>query len=326
MEGLVTLDHGSGGGKMDELVSMIRSIMGDAPGWMGSMDDGAYKETSSMGKKLVFTTDSYIQSPYIFPGGDIGKLSVTGTMNDLSVMGADPVGLSMSLVIEEGFPLDDLSTLIRSARDACDKAGVPVVTGDTKVMPKGQIDGIVINVSGIGSCDNIIRNGGMAPGDKIIVTGTVGDHGASVLASRFGYDTGLVSDCECVHPLMCKLEGNVKASKDPTRGGLAACINEMAGKAGVRVDLVMDDIPIKKESGAVCDALGIDILSLASEGRVLMAVAPKDERLVLDVLKEKYPDACTIGCAREGSGVYIDTGFGIRKLHPPRGQGVPRIC
>ena len=320
----VTLNHGSGGAMMGELVSGIRKSLELKGSWEGTLDDSAYLKAGD--SYLVFTTDSYIQSPHFFPGGDIGKLAVTGTLNDLAVMGSRPIALSFSIIVEEGFPMKDLEKIISSANDISKKLNVPIVTGDTKVMPKGQLDGIIINTAGIGKAVNVIKNENISQGDSIIVTGPVGDHGGAVLVKRFGYKTDLISDCASIIDIMDMLKNKIKSAKDPTRGGLAACLNELADKAGVRIVVDDDKIPIRKETRAISDILGIDPLTLACEGRVVFAVSEEDEKEALNILKAKYPDAAVIGTAIEGKGVILKTKIGERYLDNPRGEGVPRIC
>ena len=320
----ITLNHGSGGAIMGELVSTIRKSLETEGDWKGTLDDSAYLKAGDT--YLVFTTDSYIQSPCFFPGGDIGKLAVIGTLNDLAVMGARPIALSFSIVIEEGFPMKDLKKIVSSANKISKTLSVPIVTGDTKVMPKGQLDGIIINTSGIGKAETIIKNGNIAPEDIIIVTGPVGDHGAAVLAKRFGYKTDLISDCAPVTNIIDLLGNKIKAAKDPTRGGLAACLNELADKAGVKIIIDEEKIPIRKETRAISDVLGIDPLTLACEGRIVFAVSKDDEKDILNILKEQYPEAQVIGKAAEGKDVILKTKIGERYLDNPRGEGVPRIC
>ena len=320
----VTLNHGSGGAMMGELVSEIRKSLELKGDWEGTLDDSAYLRAGD--SYLVFTTDSYTQSPHFFPGGNIGNLAVTGTLNDLAVMGAKPIALSLSIIVEEGFPMKNLEKIISSANEISKKLNVPIVTGDTKVMPKGQLDSIIINTAGIGKAEKIIRNENISQGDSIIVTGSIGDHGAAVLAKRFGYKTDLISDCTPVIDIMDMLKDKIKSAKDPTRGGLAACLNELADKAGVRIVIDEEKIPVKKETRAISDVLGIDPMTLACEGRIVFAVSKEDEKEVLNILKAEYPDATVIGTAIEGKGVILKTRIGERYLDNPRGEGVPRIC
>ena len=309
---------------MGELITEIRKRLELKGKWEGQLDDGAYLNAGD--SFLVMTTDSYTQSPHFFPGGDIGKLAITGTVNDLAVMGANAIALSLSLVVEEGFPAIDLEKIINSVNDVSRKLNVPIVTGDTKVMPKKELQGIIINTTGIGTTKKIIRNNNLSVGDKIIVSGTIGDHGAAVLASRFDYKTDIISDCAPVVGIINELSGMIKSAKDPTRGGLAACLNELADKSDVRIVVDEEKIPIRKETVAITSVLGIDPLTLACEGRVVIAVSANAESQVLSILKTKNPDAETIGEVVKGEKVILKTKMGERFLDNPRGIGVPRIC
>ncbi len=309
---------------MGELITEIRKRLELKGKWEGQLDDGAYLNAGD--SFLVMTTDSYTQSPHFFPGGDIGKLAITGTVNDLAVMGASAIALSLSLVVEEGFPAIDLEKIINSVNDVSRKLNVPIVTGDTKVMPKKELQGIIINTTGIGTTKKIIRNNNLSVGDKIIVSGTIGDHGAAVLASRFDYKTDIISDCAPVVGIINELSGMIKSAKDPTRGGLAACLNELADKSDVRIVVDEEKIPIRKETVAITSVLGIDPLTLACEGRVVIAVSANAESQVLSILKTKNPDAETIGEVVKGEKVILKTKMGERFLDNPRGIGVPRIC
>ena len=324
-EKTIKLKHGDGGTPMSDLISGIRQSLEFTGDWKGTHDDGAYLKAGD--KYLVFTSDSYIQSPYFFPGGNIGKLAVTGTVNDLVVMGAEPLALTLSIIIEEGFKKEHLETIIDSVNTLSKKLKVPIVTGDTKVMPKGQLDGIVINTAGIGTTKDIIKNENIAPTDKVIVTGTVGDHGGAILATRFDYKTDLVSDCKPVLDIIRLVKGKIKSAKDPTRGGIASCLNELADKAKVRITIDEETIPIRKETRAICNILGIDPLTLACEGRALLIVSEDDEKKVLELLKKDLClDAITIGTVSKGKKVILKTKIGERFLDNPGGTGVPRIC
>ncbi|MEA3229969.1 MAG: AIR synthase-related protein, partial [archaeon] len=220
----------------------------------------------------------------------------------------------------------DLDNIVASADSVSSLIDAPVVTGDTKVMPKGELDGIIINVAGIGMAEQVIKNDNISVGDRLIVSGTVGDHGGAILAKRFGYQSDLVSDCAPVLDVMNIARGKAKAAKDPTRGGIAACLNEFADKAKVRILVDEEKIPVRRETKAICDILGLDPLNLACEGRVVFAVSSDVCEEVLVALREKYPGAADIGTAVEGSGVVMKTKMGTRFLDNPRGAGVPRIC
>jgi len=277
--------------------------------------------------KLVFTTDAFIVDPIFFPGGDIGKIAICGTINDLAVMGAKPLGISLSLVIEEGFDMGDLKKIISSIHSISKKTGVPVVTGDTKVTEKGKIDKIEITTSGIGLAQCIIPNGGAKVGDVIIVSGDLGEHGVALLSKRFNYKTKIKSDCQ---PLLREIESVHKylhAAKDPTRGGLAAVINEIADKSKVKIIFGEKSLPYKKEAKALSGLLGIDYFSFPSEGRFTAMTARKDAEKVVKILRKFNKDAKIIGRVEKGRGVYLETGIGsMRKIEVPRGKLIPRIC
>ncbi|MCK9378728.1 MAG: hydrogenase expression/formation protein HypE [Candidatus Moranbacteria bacterium] len=338
----ITLDEGGGGYKSGELISGIRKILGVAgknKKWKNCEDDGA---VFSLGReKLVFTTDAYIVDPIFFPGGDIGKIAMSGTINDLSVMGARPIGISLSIVMEEGFPKSDLEKIIRSIATVSKESGVPVVTGDTKVTEKGKIDKIEITTAGVGLAENVISNNGVKPGDFIIASGDLGEHAVALLAKRFNYKTRIKSDSKPLDKEIEKVGKWLSACKDPTRGGLAAILNEMAEKSRVKIILDEETLPYKKEVVAVTELLGLDIFSLASEGRFVASVLPENVEKVLKILKKFNPEAKIIGRAENGKkkgdkreeekkgkpGVYLKTNLGsLRPIEMPKGKLVPRIC
>ncbi len=321
----IQLDHGGGGQKSSELISMIRNIISDKGKWKNQLDDAA---TLRIGDKhLVFTTDAYIVDPIFFPGGDIGKIAVCGTINDLAMMGAIPQGLSLSMVIEEGFPIEDLLKISKSIQKASHEAGVPIATGDTKVTPKGKIDKIEITTAGVGFAKNVISNSGAKVGDIVISSGDLGEHTVALLSSRFNYKTKIISDSKTLNREIAETAKFLHAAKDPTRGGLAANIIEIAEKSKVKIILDEQLLPFKKETMAVAGLLGIDILSFASEGRFIAAVSEKDADKVLKLLKKFNPEAKIIGRVEKGRGVYLETNLGsLRPIEMPRGKLVPRIC
>ncbi len=332
----ITLDEGGGGYKSGELISEIRNILdsGKNKKWKNCNDDAA---VFSLGrKKLVFTTDAYIVDPIFFPGGDIGKIAMSGTINDLSVMGARPIGISLSIVMEEGFPKSDLQKIIQSIADASKKSGVPVVTGDTKVSEKGKIDKIEITTAGVGLAENIISNSGIKPGDYVVSSGDLGEHAVALLAKRFNYKTKIKSDSKPFNKELEKVGKYLNACKDPTRGGLAANLVEMAEKSGVKVILDEKTLPYKKEVVAITDLLGLDVFSLASEGRFVASVSLKNIDKVLKILRKFNSEAKIIGRAEKGNkksgkgndgGVYLKTNLGsLRPIEMPRGKLIPRIC
>ncbi len=326
--------HGAGGEVMGDLLKqLLAHFTSTRAGGIGleAMDDGAVIPIGS--SQVIFTTDSHIVRPLFFPGGDIGRISVCGTVNDLAMMGGRPLALSCGMVIEEGFEMEILERIVRSMNEALVEAGASLVTGDTKVMGQGDLDGIIINTAGIGIADTIIRDNGLQEGDRILVSGTLGDHGLAVLSFREGFDLGeqIYSD---VAPLWGLVEGalqagGVHAMKDPTRGGFASAINEMARKSGKRVLIEEEHLPIRKSVRSAGDMLGIDPLEVANEGKVILGVAPEDAERVLAALRShRYgKDAAIIGTVMEGSDVILRTRIGgERFIEPPIGDPVPRVC
>jgi hydrogenase expression/formation protein HypE len=329
----VNMMHGAGGEVMGELLQTLTKFRHNNAGGIGleAMDDGAV--IPFKGENLVFTTDSHVVRPIFFPGGDIGRISVCGTINDLAMMGGKPIALSCGMIIEEGFEIDDLARIVSSMDEALGEAGADLVTGDTKVMERGALDGITINTAGIGIAKTIVRDNGLVPGDKIIVSGTLGDHGLAIMAYREGFDLGeqIKSD---VSPLWGMVEkvldaGTVHAMKDPTRGGFASAINEMARKSGVCVRVQEDKIPVRKSVRSAAGMLGIDPLEVANEGKVVMGVPAASVNAVLDALhSHKYgKDAAVVGTVTKGAHVIMETVVGgERFIEPPMGDPVPRVC
>lgn len=327
----ITLDMGGGGQQSSELIKEIRKIIKDVGKWKNTGDDGAVFDLrnypSVAGKKIVFTTDAFIVDPIFFPGGDIGKIAMCGTINDLSVMGARPIGVSLSMVLEEGFKMDDFRKIIQSIQNVSKEAGVPIVTGDTKVIEKGKLDKIEITTSGIGLADDIIQNKGAQKGDYVIVSGDLGEHTVTLLAKRFNYKTKLKSDCQPFNKVIEKVGKYLNACKDPTRGGLAANLNEIAEKSKVKIVLDEKALPYKKEVVAVTELLGLDKFSLASEGRFIGTVSEKNIKKALEILRKYNKEAKIIGKVMVGRGVYLQTDLGgLRKIENPRGKLIPRIC
>jgi hydrogenase expression/formation protein HypE len=321
----VTLDMGGGGLKSSEIISEIRKNFSGVGRWKNTQDDGAVFDLGK--EKLVFTTDAFIVDPLFFPGGDIGKIAMCGTINDLAVMGARPIGIGLSIVMEEGFLITDLEKIMQSIGKMSKEAGVPIVTGDTKVTEKGKIDKIEITTSGVGLAQNIISNGGIKIGDYIISSGDLGEHAVTILAKRFNYKTKIQSDCRPLNKELEKVGKWLNACKDPTRGGLAANLNEMASKSKVKVVLDEKTLPFKKEVVAVTELLGLDKFSLASEGRFIASVSPENIEQVLTILKKFNPEAKIIGQAEKGRGVFVRTELGgQRRIEVPRGKLIPRIC
>jgi len=332
MEKKILLSHGGGGEETQKLIKQLFIKHFSNP-ILEALEDSA---TLNVPQKIAFTTDGFTVSPIFFPGGDIGKLAVAGTVNDLTAVGAKPLYLSVSFIIEEGLSFEELEKVVQSMAETARQVGVQIVTGDTKVVPRGAGDKLFITTSGIGE---IKREGisarNLKVGDKIIVTGTVGDHGACIFAQREGLDfEGLQSDCaplwELIEPLL--REGvEIHAMRDPTRGGLAAVLNEWAQASNVAIYVEEEKIPLKEEVLGLCEFLGIDPYSLASEGRMVIAVPSKEVERTLTLLRS-HPlgkEAAVIGEVKETpkGKVVIKTPYGVERfLEPPSGEILPRIC
>ena len=334
----ITMKDGAGGRAMraligDVFVAGLASEMAVGDIGLAALDDGAAINIG--GRWLVTTTDSHVVHPRFFPGGDIGRLAVCGTVNDLAMMGAtEPLALTLAVVIEEGFPRDELERIAASIREACIEAGARIVTGDTKVMGRGEVDGLILNTAGVGLTDRVIADRGLRPGDRILVTGTMGDHGLAVLTARgeLALEVELRSDVAPVNGLVraALTIGGITAMKDPTRGGLASALHEMADKA--RVGVILDEraVPITPEVRAVGEILGIDPLHVANEGKVVMGVDPAHADAVLAAVRA-HPlgrQAALVGTvtADAPGKVILDTGFGRRLLVEVEGEPLPRIC
>ncbi|MFB6153895.1 MAG: hydrogenase expression/formation protein HypE [Halodesulfurarchaeum sp.] len=339
-EEVITTGHGSGGAKMRDLIAALALDRFDAAPeadvGLAALDDGAVLPIDE-DRGVVVTTDSHVVTPPTFPGGDIGRLAVAGTVNDLAVMGAtDPTALTFSIIVEEGVPVEFLHEISDSVQATCREADCQVVTGDTKVMGSDELDQLAINTTGVAIVDRdaTIPDAGLSPGDHIIVSGTVGDHGIALLSEREGFDFGgdLESDVAPVNDLVATAvdAGEVTAMKDPTRGGFATAINEMASKAEVGVDLDERAIPIAGSVESAGEVLGIDPFSVANEGKIVLGVAPEDADSVLDALRAhpQGEEAAIIGeaTADHAGRVVLDTGLGRRYLSEPEGEQLPRIC
>jgi len=335
----IGLRHGAGGPAMRQLVQSVfargaAESSGDGVG-LRQLDDGAALRVGD--GWLVFTTDAHVVKPAFFPGGDIGRLAVSGTVNDLAMMGATrPLGLACAIVIEEGFERATLVRLQDSIEAACAEAGTSIETGDTKVMGRGEVDGVVITTTGLAFTERLVRDDGLRPGDAILVTGSIGDHGFAVLAQR--HDLELAGDLRSdVAPLnglvACALEAGgeaIVAMKDPTRGGVASALHEMAGKSGVGVVLEEAQLPVRPAVRAASELLGIDPLHVANEGKAVLGVRPEEAKRVLEALR-KHPlgrDARCIGHCVDDSArrIVLDTGFGRRLVAESDGELLPRIC
>lgn len=321
----IELEAGAGGEKSSELIKKIRKNFKIKSKWKNTDDDGAVFDLGK--EKLVFTTDAFIVDPIFFPGGDIGKIAMCGTINDLSVMGARPIGISLSLVIEEGFSESDLEKIMKSIGKISQKNKIPIVTGDTKVTEKGKIDKIEITTSGVGLAKKIISNNGAKVGDVIISSGNLGEHTVALLSERFNYKTKIKSDCKPLMEELQKVGKYLTSVKDPTRGGMGAVLNEMAEKSKVKFVLDEKNIPFGKETVSLSELLGIDKFFFPSEGRFVATTSKKNSQKVLSILQKYNKEAKIIGKVEGGKGVYLKTELGgMRKIENARGKLIPRIC
>lgn len=341
--------HGAGGTIMQNLICdlIVKKLGGsNAEVPLEALDDAAVIND------IVLKSDSHTVKPLFFPGGDIGRLAVSGTVNDIAVLGAEPLALASGFIIEEGFPISDLDKIVCSMADTCREANVHVITGDTKVMESGSLDQFVVNMSGIGKRTEALEknnaevrkyrpfesrwllDSNLRACDKIIISGSVGDHGIAVLSRREGYDFGskILSDVTPLNQVIRRLldVGGIVKIKDPTRGGLANTLNEWNAKSGVGITVCEEKIPIKEGVKAACEMLGIDPLEIGNEGKIVLAVVPEKAEEVLAALRNTREgrDAEIIGEATISyKGVVLETEIGGKRiLAPPVGDPVPRIC
>jgi hydrogenase expression/formation protein HypE len=331
----VLLDHGSGG-KISHRMTLDLMLPAFNNPILAELNDGAIFELQ--GLRLGFSTDSYTVDPIFFPGGNIGELAVYGTVNDLAMCGAEPAYLSAALIIEEGFPLDQLQAIVSAMSRAAAAAGVQVVTGDTKVVPRGAADKIFINTSGVGviPAGVAVASHRAKPGDLVLLSGSIADHGVSVLASREGlsFQTGVQSDTAPLNHMvrgMLAAGPGVHVLRDPTRGGLGTALSEIAEKSRVGVRIYEDRIPVKPEVAGLCELLGFDPLYLANEGKLIAFVAPEDADAVLRAMRlDPYGrQAVVIGEATAGhpGKVFLQTRIGgTRIVDMLAGEQLPRIC
>ncbi len=320
---MITLAHGAGGREMDRLISSLGPFFRGK--WKNYDDDSASMVFGD--RQIVFTTDSFIVDPVFFPGGDIGQLAACGTINDLAVMGAEPLGMSVAAVIEEGFPVAELKRIMASVKKISLQAKVPIVTGDTKVMESGKLDRIILNTSGIGVAgrDGLLTKKAV-PGDRIIISGGLGEHAAALLSRRFNFSTAVKSDSKPMLDEIGSVKGMIRCAKDATRGGIAAVLNEIARRGKVGMLLDEQKIPAKKEVRRVAELLGLDLHSLACEG-VFVCIAPGREAAKVEkTLKGFNRDAAIIGEVVAGDRVMVQTIIGRRVMPVPSGRIVPRIC
>lgn len=336
----VTLAHGGGGKAMKDLVDDVFARAFDNP-LLAPMEDQARIELADLlgkGDRLAFTTDSYVVDPLFFPGGDIGKLAVCGTINDLAVGGASPLYLSCAAVIEEGTAVELLRKVARSMADNAVAAGVSVVTGDTKVVHRGACDKLFLTTTGIGVIPSHLRLGAneARPGDAIVINGMLGDHGAAIVQARgeFALESAIESDCAALHGIIGDLlhaAPGTRALRDATRGGLATVLNEIAAASDVAIELDEACIPLRPEVQGMCEILGLDPLYLANEGKFTAVIPPDQLRSAMSALRS-HPlgrDAAQIGEVRRGAPgrVTMRTRFGsARIVDIPIGEQLPRIC
>ncbi len=337
--GRVDMNHGAGGRASAQLVEELfaRAFDNEA---LRQGNDGALLPAPPPGHRLVMATDAHVISPLFFPGGDIGALAVHGTVNDVAMMGATPLYLSASFVLEEGFPLADLKRIVESMAAAARAAGVPIVTGDTKVVEQGKGDGVFISTTGLGSVPPGREIGGARarPGDVVLVSGTIGDHGVAVLSQResLEFETTIESDSAALHGLVARLlaavpEGGVRTLRDPTRGGLATTLNEVCRQSGVGMLLDEAAIPVKPQVEAACELLGLDPLYIANEGKCIVVCDPAVAEGALEALRA-HPlgrDAARIGTVTADPQRFVQmaTAFGGRRVVDwLSGEPLPRIC
>jgi hydrogenase expression/formation protein HypE len=333
---IILLGHGSGGTLSHQLLdSLIIPILSQvAP---GEQNDAAILPEQS--GRLAFTTDSFVVDPIFFPGGNIGDLAVNGTVNDLAMAGATPLYLSVGLILEEGLPIEDLRRILESMRQAADIAGVRIVTGDTKVVPRGKADRIFINTSGVGLLEHELEIGGSGAriGDQILINGTIGDHGMAVLASREGLElkSDMKTDCVPLNSLVAKIlaagGSDVHVLRDPTRGGVATTLKEISLQSKAEITLDESGLPIHATVAAACSILGLDPLFVANEGKLLVVVAPESAEAVLAAMHScpHGGDSTRIGevtGAGEGK-LRLRTAIGgLRSIEMLAGEQLPRIC
>lgn len=345
----ISMAHGGGGAAMQELIKkyVLKYLGGSsAEVPLEALDDSAVIED------IVLKSDSHTVKPLFFPGGDIGRLAITGTVNDIAAVGAEPLALTSGFIIEDGFEIETFENILKSMQETCEEAGVYVLTGDTKVMEKGALDKFVVNTSGIGKRSRyldenlqIVRehrdlksrwllDSNLSNGDSIIVSGTLGDHGIAVLSSRegYGFETEVKSDMMPLNKVVNELLqiGGIVNIKDPTRGGLSNVLNEWSEKSNIGITIHEEKIPIRTGVKAACEMLGIDPLEIGNEGKLVIATIPEKAEEILDKLKgtEIGHDAAIIGKVTKGSNyVVLETSIGGKRIIlPPIGDPVPRIC
>jgi len=336
---VVKLSHGAGGSTEDTLIhelflKLFEKRQARDGISLDALDDGASIRVGDY--EVIVSTDGHTVDPIFFPGGDLGRLAVCGAVNDTAVMGAEPVAILDSIIVEEGFLMDDLKRVVSSMNEAAKEADVAIIAGDFKVMPKGTLDGMIISTTGVGILKGKrILDSQAEPGDKVLITGTIGDHGIALMSKREGlsFETELVSDVSPIHEtIKAAIEaGNVKAMKDCTRGGMAMALNDIAGKSEVSIWLDSGNIPVKQSVQAASDMLGLDPLEVTCEGKAVMVVSASDAKAILEAVKTtKYgKDASIIGEIKEerpGMVLLRTVVGGTRILRKPLSEPIPRVC
>ena len=332
----IVLGHGSGGKMMADLIKNVFYPHLENQALLAGNDAGVVEITD--GLNLAFSTDAHVVSPLFFPGGDIGRLAVCGTVNDVAMMGATPLYLTASFILEEGLDIHTLEKVVESMKTAAEEAGIEIISGDTKVVAHGEADGLYISTSGVGLLSPLTDIGGnkAKPGDKVIISGTIGDHGIAVLEARgdLGFQTQLQSDVAPLNHLvddMLSVSKNVHVLRDPTRGGVASALNEIASQSRVGIVLEETKLPIKPEVSGACEMLGFDPLYIANEGKLVALVGPEDTEKVLEAMHNSTygTDAAVIGQVEsENPGrLMLRTGLGsTRIIDVLAGEMLPRIC
>ena len=340
MDETVMLGHGSGGTMMKRIIDEVffAAYAGDE---LLRGDDAAVLPAPGAGERLAFSTDSFVVTPHFFPGGDIGRLAVCGTVNDVATSGAKPLYLSCGFILEEGFPVEDLKRICASMAEVAREAGVRLVTGDTKVVNRGHGDGVYINTAGVGVLPEGVNLGGAQcrPGDKVLVSGTLGDHGITIMSCResLSFKADLQSDAAPLNHLIADVMAaapGVRCFRDPTRGGLASTLNELAAQSDTDITVDEDAVPVKPAVQGACDMLGYDVLQVANEGKMVCVVAPEDADAALAAMRANPygADAAIIGKVSpmrpdRGPKVFLRTAFGgTRILDMLVGEQLPRIC
>ncbi|MFX1445563.1 MAG: hydrogenase expression/formation protein HypE [Promethearchaeota archaeon] len=341
---IIRLAHGAGGILQEQLINFITKdiVLKNVNNGIGveELDDGATIPLKDYDKEIVITADGHTVFPLFFPGGDLGKLSVCGTVNDILMMGAEPLALTSMFIIEEGFKFEILKKIVQSLNSTAKEANIAIIAGDTKVMPRGTLNEIIIATTGIGIKDKKIKivDNGLKAGDKIIITGTIGDHGIALMASREGLNisTDLKSDVSLLIEIFNAIkkdihENLIHAMKDPTRGGIAGALNHWASKSNVSIVIDEEKIPIKKQVSAICDMLGLDSFNIACEGRALMAVDSNQSEVILRKIKKTKlgREAMIIGEVQKvnpGRVLLKTIVGGTRFIDMPLGEPIPRIC